>query len=162
MLQSVIACGHFVGSSGEFGGAVVGELTGLDHIKHIGLMLGVEQLQQSFLEVGHLVDGHIAEQAVYTAIDNGNLIFNSPGLVLGLNEKAFVLTATVDDAGGNGVDVATEFGERFELAELGLVDFQRTGYFFIDLIWAFPPTRETEIPTLMAGRMPRLNSAVSR
>ena len=34
--------------------------------------------------------------------------------------------------------------------------------FFILLIWALPPTRDTEMPTLMAGRMPRLKSAVSR
>ena len=30
------------------------------------------------------------------------------------------------------------------------------------LIWAFPPTLETETPTLMAGRTPALNRSVSR
>ncbi len=33
---------------------------------------------------------------------------------------------------------------------------------FIALIWAAPPTRETERPTLMAGRTPELNRSVSR
>jgi len=30
------------------------------------------------------------------------------------------------------------------------------------LTWAEPPTRETERPTLMAGRTPELNRSVSR
>ena len=34
--------------------------------------------------------------------------------------------------------------------------------FFIALTWAEPPTRETEMPTLMAGRTPELNRSVSR
>jgi hypothetical protein len=33
---------------------------------------------------------------------------------------------------------------------------------FIALIWALPPTRDTEMPTLMAGRTPELNRSVSR
>ena len=34
--------------------------------------------------------------------------------------------------------------------------------FFIDLIWADPPTRLTEIPTLMAGRTPDRNRLLSK
>ncbi len=33
---------------------------------------------------------------------------------------------------------------------------------FMALIWAEPPTRETEFPTLMAGRMPELKRSDSR
>ena len=33
---------------------------------------------------------------------------------------------------------------------------------FMALIWADPPTRDTEMPTLMAGRTPELNRPVSR
>jgi hypothetical protein len=33
---------------------------------------------------------------------------------------------------------------------------------FIALICADPPTRETELPTLMAGRMPELKRSASR
>ena len=33
---------------------------------------------------------------------------------------------------------------------------------FIALIWAALPTRLTELPTLMAGRMPELNRSVSK
>ena len=34
--------------------------------------------------------------------------------------------------------------------------------FFIDFFWAEPPTRDTEMPTLMAGRKPALKSEDSR
>ena len=34
--------------------------------------------------------------------------------------------------------------------------------FFIALTWAAPPTRDTDRPTLMAGRTPELNRSVSR
>ena len=34
--------------------------------------------------------------------------------------------------------------------------------YFMALIWALPPTRDTERPTLMAGRTPALNRSVSR
>ena len=34
--------------------------------------------------------------------------------------------------------------------------------FFMPLIWALPPTRETEMPTLMAGRTPALKRFDSR
>ena len=33
---------------------------------------------------------------------------------------------------------------------------------FMALIWAAPPTRDTDWPTLMAGRMPDLNRSSSR
>ena len=33
---------------------------------------------------------------------------------------------------------------------------------FIAFTWAEPPTRETELPTLIAGRMPELNRSDSR
>ncbi len=40
--------------------------------------------------------------------------------------------------------------------------FNVPAIFFIDLIWALPPTRETEIPTLIAGRTPELNKSDSK
>ena len=38
----------------------------------------------------------------------------------------------------------------------------RPATFFIGPICALPPTRETEMPTLIAGRTPELNSFDSR
>ena len=34
--------------------------------------------------------------------------------------------------------------------------------FFMMVVWAAPPTRDTEIPAFTAGRMPALNRSVSR
>ena len=39
---------------------------------------------------------------------------------------------------------------------------RRPATFFIDLSCAFEPTRETEMPTLMAGRVPAKNRLASR
>ena len=44
---------------------------------------------------------------------------------------------------------------------LGL-SFNVPATFFIDLICAITPTRDTEIPTLIAGRIPELNKSVSK
>ena len=40
--------------------------------------------------------------------------------------------------------------------------FSRPATFFIGLICALPPTRDTEMPTLMAGRTPEKKSFGSR
>ena len=60
------------------------------------------------------------------------------------------------------VQVGAERGERLQLAELGEVERSRPATVLIALICAAPPTRETEMPTLMAGRTPALNRSDSR
>ena len=42
------------------------------------------------------------------------------------------------------------------------ISFSEEATFFIALICALPPTRETEMPGLMAGRTPLWNSSLSR
>ncbi len=53
-----------------------------------------------------------------------------------------------------GVEVGGELREGRHLAVLREVEAQRAGDASIALICALPPTRLTEIPTLMAGRTP--------
>ncbi len=61
------------------------------------------------------------------------------------------------------VEVAgAELRERLQLAELRQVDASWPATCFIALRCAALPTRETERPALMAGRMPALNRSVSR
>ena len=48
----------------------------------------------------------------------------------------------------------------YDAISLGIFALPAT--FFIDLICALPPTRLTEIPTLIAGRIPALNRLPSR
>ena len=42
-----------------------------------------------------------------------------------------------------------------EFTILSKIETQAAGDLLHRLIWAAPPTRDTELPTLMAGRMPR-------
>ncbi len=84
----------------------------------------MQQLQVLFLKFGHFLQRHVFKQAVHSAIYHGHFVFYGHGMILGLDEQALVLAAFVDDARCHGVDVAAEFGERFELAELSLVDFR--------------------------------------
>ena len=53
---------------------------------------------------------------------------------------------------GGLVQVGAELGEDGELAVLGEVQPQAAGDLATALVWAAPPTRETERPTSIAGR----------
>jgi len=55
---------------------------------------------------------------------------------------------------GRLVELGTEGGEGLEVAELGEVNLERSRDGRMALTWAAPPTRDTELPTLMAGRTP--------
>jgi hypothetical protein len=54
------------------------------------------------------------------------------------------------------VELGAELGERLDLAIL------RQATCFIALTCAAPPTRLTELPTLIAGRTPEKNRSLSR
>ncbi len=117
----------YVGSClGQFFSALIGELAGCQHIKHICLIFGMEQLEQLCLKFVHLVKRHFVKESLGAAIDDGNFLLYRLRTVLGLYEQTLVLAAFVNHAGGHGVNIAAEFGERFKLAELCLVDFERT------------------------------------
>ena len=108
----------------------------------------MEKLKQLGLELGHILFGDILEQAAGAAENDCDLVFDGHGMILGLDEQALVLAALVDDAGGHGVDVAAELGERLELAELGLIDLQRSGHLLhrLDLsVTAHTRNRDTDI-----------------
>jgi len=123
------ACNHFLSGCLEFIGNFVGHLALGEKREDVVGIFCMKQLQVLFFEISHFLYGNVGEEAIYAAENDSDFFFDRHRVILGLNEEAFVLTAFVDDAGGNGVDVAAEFGERFELAELSLVDFECTGYF---------------------------------
>lgn len=124
-----ISCGDFSSGVGESLANFVGELTGADFIKSLGVFC-VNELKEEFLELGHFVKGNVFKQALGTAEDHGDLVGHFHRGILRLDEETLVFAAFVDNAGGDGVDVATELGERFELAELCLVNLQGTCHFF--------------------------------
>ena len=48
------------------------------------------------------------------------------------------------------------------LSLIHIFSFRVPATFFMALIWALPPTRDTEMPGLTAGMTPEWNSSVSR
>lgn len=103
---------------------------------------------------------------------------------LALLEELSETRTTRQQEAGRGVEVRTELGERGDITVLGEVQLERTGDSLHDLfsggasasvrvlvsgstrrrtlVWAADPTRETERPTLMAGRTPLKKSSASR
>jgi hypothetical protein len=73
---------------------------------------------------------------------------------LRLLEQLGQALAAVEQALGRGVEVGAELREGRHLAVLGELALIEPATFFIALIWADEPTRDTEMPTFTAGRMP--------
>ena len=90
-------------------------------------MAEFEGLDQELLEILDFLNGDAFEQTVHTAINDSDFAFDIPGMILRLNEDLLVLTTAVDDSSGNGVDIATELGERLEFTILSLGDLKGTG-----------------------------------
>ena len=75
-------------------------------------------------------------------------------LILLLLEELHDAGTAVELRLGGGVEVGTELGEGGEFAELGEVELGGAGDLLDGLGLAAEPTRDTERPTEMAGRMP--------
>ena len=82
----------------------------------------------SFSNWRTLFYGHLVEQAVGGHIDNGHLVFHALGRELGLLQDFEVAAAALNGEAGRGVEVGAELGEGLQLAELGLIELQRTGH----------------------------------
>ena len=108
------------------------------------------------------VDVDAVDVAVGGGVDLDDLVLDRERLALALVERLDQALAAGERALRVGVELGAELRERLELAVLREVELQRPATFFIGLIWALPPTRETLMPTLIAGRTPELNSFGSR
>ena len=117
-------------------------------------MLGPEAGDQVGEEVGHAVDVDAVQVAVGGGVDLEHLVLDRQRVALGLVQGGHQPLAAGQGALGFGVEVGAELGEGLEVAVLREVELQPAGDPPHGLIWALPPTRETEIPTLMAGRTP--------
>lgn len=88
-------------------------------------------------------------------------------------------STTGQQEASGGIEIGTELGEGSNLTVLGEVELERTSELLHDLtartfneysgemlhttyVWAAEPTRDTERPTLMAGRTPRKKSSASK
>ena len=90
-------------------------------------MLLLHEEEEILLEIAHPVDGHLLQQAVGAAEDDGHLLFDGHGAVLRLLEHLDVACAFVEHRLGGGIEVGAELGESLQLAILGLVHLQRAG-----------------------------------
>ena len=94
--------------------------------------------------------------------DRDDLLLDRERAVLRLLEQLDQAGAALELRPRGRVQVGGEGANASSVAVLRQVETQRPATFFIALTCAAPPTRETEIPTLIAGRTPGLNRSVSR
>ena len=83
-----------------------------------------------------------------------DLLLDRQRHVLALLQQLDQALAAVELLLRRRVEVGAELRERRQLAVLRELEAQRPATFFIALICALPPTRDTEMPTLTAGRTP--------
>ena len=95
-----------------------------------------------------------------STIDDSDLLAYRHRAVLGLNEELVVLTTTVNCHRRHGIHVARNFEKASSSRYWAMSIFSVPATFFPLLIWAEPPARDTEIPTLTAGRKPGLKIAL--
>ena len=77
----------------------------------------------------YLFQRHVLEQSLHTAIEHAHLFFHWHGMVLLLDEQGTVFLSLVDGEGCDGIHLAAKLAETFQLAVLGLVDFERACHF---------------------------------
>merc|ERR1712107_315241 len=111
-------------------------------------------LNEGSLEGGDLAWVNLVQEATDTAVDDGDLVLNGHGHVLALLQQLSQPDTSVQQLLGGGVKIGTELGEGGDLTVLASSSFMEPATCFMDLVWAAEPTRDTERPTLMAGRIP--------
>jgi hypothetical protein len=92
--------------------------------------------------------------AAGAGVDADHLIDHVHRGELSLLEELHHPVAAIEPLLGGGVEIGAELGEGLELAEAREVETQTAGHLLHRLVWAAPPTRDTEMPTFMAGRWP--------
>jgi hypothetical protein len=103
---------------------------------------------------GHLRRRHLVEVAVDPRPDRDHLLLHRPRAVLRLVQGGDHPLAAGERALRRLVELGAELRERLQLAVLGELELQAAGDLAHRLHLALPPTRETEMPTLIAGRTP--------
>lgn len=122
-------------------------------------------------------------ETVDTGVDNGDLDLSGERLVLALFEELSETGTTREQETGRGIEIGTKLGESSDFTVLRKVKLERTSELLHDLtekgqkitsvgpgfggvgtthVWAAEPTRDTERPTLIAGRTPRKKSSASK
>ena len=91
-----------------------------------------------------------------------DLLGDRDRLALALVERGDQAVAARERALRVLVEVGAERANASRSRNCDSSPFIRPATFFIGAIWALPPTRDTEMPTLIAGRTPEKKSFGSR
>ena len=110
--------------------------------------------EQAVLEGAHAVDRERIEIAVDAGVDHDDLLLHLQRRELRLLQELGQPRAAVEQALRRGVEVGAELREGRHLAVLRELALDRPATFFIALVCAAEPTRDTDRPTFTAGRMP--------
>jgi len=118
---------------GELGGDILklgeglsGQVTRLADLLKEVLVVGDQVGDEGTLVLADTVDGDLVEETVDTGEDDGNLVLNGEGLVLGLLEQLGKTGTTVQQELGGGIQIGTELGEGGDLTVLSEVQLHGT------------------------------------
>src|SRR4029450_1285695 len=187
-LRSRKSPGVFVDDVLELAPIGVRKIAALSDAVEQARMLRPQQCQKAALEWTHAQNVERVEIPVDTGIDHADLFFHLQRRELGLLEKLGQSCPAIEQALRRGIEVRAELGEGSHFAilrELSLdaardlfhrLGLRRRGHarygassrlmrpapFFIAVVCAEEPTRDTDRPTFTAGRMPWKNRSVSR
>ena len=125
-------------------------------------MAVLHELIEPGLQLADLADGDTVEVAVDRREDAQDLLFDLERLILRLLQDLDEALAAIELRLRPFVEIAAELREGRQLAVLRQVQTGEPATCRIALICAEPPTRETELPTLIAGRTPWLKRSDSR
>ena len=123
---------------------------------------GIEVLVQSVLEGANVADLNIVQIALGTGKEHHHLLLPAQGLELRLLQQFGKALAAVQLLLGQRVKIGAELREGRQLAVLARSSLRVAPTCLTALMAAEKPTRETDRPTLTAGRTPELNRSVSR
>ena len=130
---------------------VVDLLFFLDGGEQVGLLfLHIPDITR--FPVPHRGHRHVVDETIDAGKDDRDLDFNRQRLVLVLLEQFHDPRAAAELGLGVTVEFRAELRERREVAVLREFETNPPATWRIALVWALPPTRETERPTLIAGR----------
>ena len=96
-------------------------------------------------------DVDVVEVTVGAGVNADDLLSHAHGLILWLFQQLDHPVTAIEFRLRGWVQVSTQLCESFQSSESCQLETQSTGDFFIALVWASPPTRETLIPGFMGG-----------
>ena len=125
-------------------------------------MTGADVFVQLGLEPLHVGDGDVVEVAAGAGEDRDDLLLHRHRRVEVLLEQLGEAVAAVELGGDTLSSSEPNVANASSSRNCARSSFERADTDFMALIWAAPPTRDTEMPTSTAGRTPDLKRSSIR